>query len=878
MQRRVEVLKFGGTSVGCATSWQNIRSIIAHKLCRRDSGNSQPLLWIVCSAAAGVSNTLEKFCRQPQELSCEKTLAAVAKPHQQLCQDLQLATDFRTLVATEWTLLEKLLRGIELLNQCSPRVHARVLSQGEILLTRLLHIWLSSQLDANIHWVDPRDLLVTPLQGEDDRSFLSASVDLNKSKRQSQDFHKRHPADVYLTGGFVAANENQETVLLGRGGSDTSAAYIAAVFQADCAEIWTDVPGIFTADPRRLSSARLIRQIEYDEAEELAACGAKILHPRCIAPLKAQEIPLHIKWTQKPNDHGIRIGQSTQATRPVLKAIAVKENVQLISMETMQMVGSVGFLARVFPIFEKHGFSIDLVGTSQSNVTVTLDRENLPYTAHKMQALMDELQQYCRPTHTEGLATIYLVGRKVRKLAAELSNALKVFEQIKVYLISQASSDLNFALTVDSQQLDTLVQTLHELFFTKCADPQIFGSSWKSMFADNTLQDLAPLPWWRKEARRLQQIGEQQTPVYVYSLPQVRQQLRNLQATQVIDKIHFAVKANINPQILRCIAAEGHSFDCVSSAEIDYLRDCIPDLHPSNIVFTPNFAPITEYVKAYELGVWVTVDNLWLLEAYPEVFRGKQLLARLDIGLSGGHHPSVRTGGAQSKFGLSMEQLGPFCNKVHELEGEIIGLHAHIGSGILTADTWSRLAELLQPIAQTIPSVRILNLGGGIGIPDKEGEAAFNIQVFQEALTNFRNAHPQFEIWMEPGRYLVAESGVLLSRFTQSKTKQDKQYIGLDAGMHTLLRPALYAAYHPILNLSQMQQNTPPECVDIVGPICETGDVLGSRRWVQPPNPGDIFLIANTGAYGEVMKQEYNLRTLHPAVTLEDEDIPYTAR
>ena len=160
-----------------------------------------------------------------------------------------------------------------------------------------------------------------------------------------------------------------------------------------------------------------------------------------------------------------------------------------------------------------------------------------------------------------------------------------------------------------------------------------------------------------------------------------------------------------------------------------------------------------------------------------------------------------------------------------------------------------------------------IDLGGGLGIPEKPGDRPFDLERMNETLGEIKAAYPQYRLWIEPGRYLVARAGVLLTRVTQVKGKGDMVYVGVGIGMNTLIRPALYGSYHEIVNLSKSDQ-APSETVTIVGPICETGDRLGTDRLLPPCEEGDVILIANAGAYGYVMSSNYNRREVAKEVVI----------
>jgi diaminopimelate decarboxylase/aspartate kinase len=188
-----------------------------------------------------------------------------------------------------------------------------------------------------------------------------------------------------------------------------------------------------------------------------------------------------------------------------------------------------------------------------------------------------------------------------------------------------------------------------------------------------------------------------------------------------------------------------------------------------------------------------------------------------------------------------------------------VGLHAHTGSGILQAENWQEIAESLADLATQFPAVKFIDLGGGLGIPEKPGQQSLDMAALDASLATVRARLDSIELWLEPGRYVIAEAGVLLATVTQTKGKGEVQYVGISTGMNSLIRPSLYGAYHEIANLSRVGEAA-TEIVNVVGPICETGDRLGSDRLLPPTREGDVLAIANAGAYGYVMSSNYNQR------------------
>jgi diaminopimelate decarboxylase/aspartate kinase len=223
----------------------------------------------------------------------------------------------------------------------------------------------------------------------------------------------------------------------------------------------------------------------------------------------------------------------------------------------------------------------------------------------------------------------------------------------------------------------------------------------------------------------------------------------------------------------------------------------------------------------------------------------------------------VRTAGAQSKFGVPLSETAELRQLIERHGVSVMGLHAHSGSGIFSADNWSEVAACLLDLVGAFPEVRVIDVGGGLGVPDGQDQPQLDLKQLDTVLLAARERRPAVELWIEPGRYLVAESGALIARVTQTKSKDEIRYVGIATGMNSLIRPALYGAWHEIVNLTRLDEPV-SEIANIVGPICESADFLGHERLLPPTQAGDVMLIANVGAYGRAMSSRYNLR--EPAV------------
>lgn len=871
-RKKIIVMKFGGTSVNSRANWDIIRSLIL----KYHSDGYMPVLAL--SALSGISDELDRsindtLAGEEPEVFWQK----IKKVHEDFARELDLSAQT---INSHLEELHSWLKGLALTREDSPSLRAKILCCGEYFLTRLAHAFLVSS-GVTSQWIDVRKWLTaqhteTSHPGGINGHYLAAQCDCSYDPKLSQQC-RQAPVQALITQGFIARDSAGKTVLLGRGGSDTSAAYLAVKLGAERLEIWTDVPGIFTANPNVIPSARLLKKLGYDEAQELASSGAKVLHPRCLEPVRKAGIGLDIRWTARPHQTPHTKVREVSSSRPQVKGISTKYGVLVLSMESVRMWHQTGFLADLFSVFKKHQVSVDSISTSESNVTVTLDSPASMATGASLDDLMAELARYCRPKLYTDCVSISLVGRRIRSILHVLAPVLMAFEDKKVFLVSGAANDLNFSFTVESGEAERLLRHLHELLFSRTIDEEIFGPSWSQIIEKFSGGDAQhhhqssskphTAPWWLQESERLVALMPASgspcagtKSLYVYHRPTISARLRELSGADSVDRMFYAVKANPHPEILCEVAGYKVGFDCVSWGEVEHLRASIPGLAPSSILFTPNFAPISEYAAAVKAGIVVTVDNLNLLKAHGSVFSGYEVMIRVDPGVGRGHHKHVRTAGQQSKFGITLEDIPEVIEQCRYHKITIMGLHCHLGSGILSPESWSQSALSLAQLTEKIPSARVLDLGGGFAVPEKPQDPRFALEIFNRDLSLFRQAFPRFEIWIEPGRYAVAEAGALLVQVTQVKSKGSKTFVGVSAGMNALLRPALYGAYHHIVNLSAKKGEVMSLLADVVGPICESGDVLGYGRLLPPTKEGDILLVATVGAYGSVMSSDYNHR------------------
>ncbi|HEX7374116.1 MAG TPA: bifunctional aspartate kinase/diaminopimelate decarboxylase [Steroidobacteraceae bacterium] len=754
--------------------------------------------------------------------------------------------------------LRRSAEGIHLIGEVSDRLRARVMANGELMATRIGASFLAAE-GIDVQWVDARTLLhAQERPGATERAgYLSATCNFEPDPA----FQQRLAAgrSVIITQGFIASDAHGDTVLLGRGGSDTSGSYFAAKLGARRLEIWTDVPGMFTSNPRSVSNARLLKSLDYDEAQEIASSGAKVLHPRCILPVKQFGIPLTVHATQRPELAGTVVTATGGDGGARVKAVCIKKGITLIAMETLGMWHQVGFLADAFAVFKQHGLSVDLVSTSETSVTVSLDPAANSLDARTLDALVADLSKLCRAEVIGPCAAVSLVGRSIRATLHRLGDALELFEEQRIYLVTQAANDLNITFVVDEDQGDRLVRRLHDVIVWNAPSDHVLGPTWEQIHGLGPMIPAGGPPWWQARRDELLGIAHAEASAYVYDRASLELAAQQLLGIRGVDRIFYAMKANPHPEILRTFAGLGLSFECVSQGECEHVFATVPGIDPGKILFTPNFAPRSEYEWALGKGVHLTIDNIYALREWGELFRNRELLVRIDTGFGRGHHDHVRTAGVHSKFGVPLFEIDELEKRVKSVGARIVALHAHTGSGVFDVRNWKEVGQVLGNLARRFPDVRAIDLGGGLGVPEKPGQVPVDLAALQAVVDEQRTSSPNLQLWLEPGRFLVAQAGVLVVEVTQLKGKGAVQYVGVATGMNSLIRPALYGAHHNIVNLTRLGE-AGTEVYNIVGPICESADVLGYERLLPPTREGDVLLVANAGAYGHAMSSSYNLR------------------
>ncbi|MCB9362388.1 diaminopimelate decarboxylase [Candidatus Woesearchaeota archaeon] len=365
------------------------------------------------------------------------------------------------------------------------------------------------------------------------------------------------------------------------------------------------------------------------------------------------------------------------------------------------------------------------------------------------------------------------------------------------------------------------------------------------------------------------------TPLYVYDLDKVRAQYEKLFdfITYPDLRIFYAMKANYGTAVLKALQKAGASIDAVSPAEILLAKKL--GFRSDRILFTANNMTDAEMHLVQSQEVLFNIDSISRLKRYGEAYPGSRVVLRFNPEVVAGEHEKIQTGGDLTKFGLLFSDLSKIQNTIKEYGLKVVGLHEHTGSGIRDEDKVYQSMKNLLKVAnkENFPDLEFVDFGGGFGVPYAPGDKKIDYEAFGQQITEIFTQHCQkygkeLQLYFEPGKYLVAESGYLVLEVNTIKNNNGRLIAGTDAGFPQLIRPTLYDAYHEITNLSKSTGRT--LLFDIAGNICETGDLFAKDRMIKEITEGDLLAIENAGAYCYAMGGNYNLRPMPTEVVIEN--------
>ena len=449
---KLVVSKFGGTSMENAECMQRSAQV---------SINQKSNL-IVVSATSGTTNLLIELAQTAEKKSWEETefiLKKIKENHLKIAADLKVTEIHLKMIHSLLTELTALAQGIYLLKDCSSKALDFLQSFGERLSSVLFTSALSDEITKTktaslVEWLDARSILKTDAQFGKAKPLTEPMISL----AQTHLVPKIKTGVIYVTQGFIGETMDGKTTTLGRGGSDYSAALFAEAISADILEIWTDVPGIATTDPRLCSDAKSLKEISFQEASELATFGAKILHPATLIPAIRKNIPIFVGSSFDPEKNGTWVLKEVSEW-PLVRALALRKKQILVTLSTPEMLHSHGFLFGIFKIFNDHKVSIDAITTSEISVSLTLDDSTL-----LNKKLIEDLSKTADVQIEDNLALVSLIGNNINHTAGLAKKIFESISDINVRMICLGASKHNFCFLVKEEDGATVIQKLHRQF------------------------------------------------------------------------------------------------------------------------------------------------------------------------------------------------------------------------------------------------------------------------------------------------------------------------------------------------------------------------------------------------------------------------------
>lgn len=443
------VAKFGGTSVADYDAMNRSADVVLADPNTR---------LVVLSASAGVTNLLVSLSEGLEATERFVKLNALRKIQFNILERMQNPNVIREEV-------ERLLENITTLAEAaslatSTALTDELVSHGELMST-LLFVEILREREVQAQWFDVRKIMRTS-----DR-FGRAEPDVDVlAELTTQQLTPRLAEGIVITQGFIGSEAKGRTTTLGRGGSDYTAALLGEALHATRVDIWTDVPGIYTTDPRVVSAAKRIDVIAFEEAAEMATFGAKVLHPATLLPAVRSDIPVFVGSSKDPKAGGTLVCKKTE-NPPLFRALALRRRQTLVTLHSLNMLHSRGFLAEVFGILARHNISVDLITTSEVSVALTLDTTGSTSTGDTLltQSLLIELSELCRVEVEENLALVAIIGNKLSRACGVGKEVFGVLDPFNIRMICYGASSYNLCFLVPADQAELVVQKLHQNLF-----------------------------------------------------------------------------------------------------------------------------------------------------------------------------------------------------------------------------------------------------------------------------------------------------------------------------------------------------------------------------------------------------------------------------
>ncbi|HEX9829106.1 MAG TPA: lysine-sensitive aspartokinase 3 [Bacteroidota bacterium] len=456
------IMKFGGTSVEDARAMKNVIDIVERER------NRTPV--VVVSAISGATNTLLSAAELALQGKIEEAVTSLNTLYERHVLILENLIDTRSTVQmlildTRRRIdeLKHLCQSIAVLGELTKRSLDAIASVGERLSSLIIVEGMKERgLPAEL--VDARKVIITDDQFTSAMPLFNYIEDTAKATIQPLLENKK----IVVTQGFIGSTTKGITSTLGRGGSDYSAAILGSVLNAEEIQIWTDVDGVLTADPRIAPAAKKLKILSFKEASELAYFGARVLHPSTILPAVKKNIPVVVLNSQRPNASGTQIVANPPRSNVAVKAIASKKGITVINIQSMRMLMAYGFLESIFSVFGKHKTPVDLVCTSEVAVSLTIDNTS------RLDQVVAGLEEFAEVTVYEQKAIVCIVGEQMHSTAGVADRIFRALSDINAMMISQGASEINMSLVINEQDVNEAVKRLHAEFFEPVPEMALF--------------------------------------------------------------------------------------------------------------------------------------------------------------------------------------------------------------------------------------------------------------------------------------------------------------------------------------------------------------------------------------------------------------------
>jgi aspartate kinase len=441
------VMKFGGTSVEDAAAIERSCRIVGERITKKP--------FVVVSALGGATNGLLEAGTFATRGEIGKAMTIADRLEYRHAELLPETSEY-------FLRLRELLKALAAIGEFSPRTQDLVASYGEVL-SSLIFADRMKRLGFDAAHIDARQCIVT-----DDRFGKATPImDVIVSRLEEAAQPHLDAGRAVVMGGYIGSTLAGTTTTLGRGGSDYSAAIAGAALNADEIQIWTDVDGMMTADPRIVTSAWKVKEISFDEASELAYFGAKVLHPMTVLPAVEKNIPVYILNSRKPHGTGTRITREARPCKNLIKSIACKRGITVVTVSSSRMLMAHGFLRALFDVFDRHHTSVDMVATSEVSVSLTLDNVS------SLDAIVQDLRQLGDVEVNSKKALICLVGNNLKYTPGVARRAFGSLADINILMVSHGASNINFSFLIEETDANAAIQKLHSDFFCE-VDSAVF--------------------------------------------------------------------------------------------------------------------------------------------------------------------------------------------------------------------------------------------------------------------------------------------------------------------------------------------------------------------------------------------------------------------